>query len=83
MGFGEIWIYWIWWSFSTTRFFVLVGQWYADEVFQQFWGFETRGLLSPYLFVFGIEAVSRLIFRVVSEGFLHRCGVIRRIGKGI
>ncbi|KAL6349294.1 hypothetical protein AAG906_033950 [Vitis piasezkii] len=47
------------------------------------WGLRQGDPLSPYLFVIRMEALSYLINRVVSEGFLLGCRVWGRGGEGV
>ena len=64
MGFGEKWIGWISWCISTATFSVLINGTPAG-FFNNSRGLRQGDPLSPYLFVIGMEALSRLIFRAV------------------
>jgi hypothetical protein len=69
-GFGGIWCSWIAHCISFVRFLVLVNG--SPNIFFS----SSRGLrqgdpLSPYLFVFLMEALSRMISAAVSRGLLE------------
>ena len=81
MGFGEKWIGWISWCISTASFSVLVNG-TPEGYFNSSRGLRQGDPLSPYFFVIGMEALSRLILRVVGEGFLSGCRVNGRGGDG-
>ncbi|RVW15364.1 LINE-1 reverse transcriptase-like [Vitis vinifera] len=81
MGFGEKWIGWISWCISTTTFSVLING-TPEGYFNSSRGLRQGDPLSPYLFVIGMEALSRLIHRAVGGGFLSGCRVDGRGGNG-
>ena len=70
MGFGEKWIGWISWCISTATFSVLINGTPAG-FFNSSRGLRQGDPLSPYLFVIGMEALSRLIFRAVRGGIFQ------------
>ena len=81
MGFGEKWIGWISWCISTTTFLVLING-TPEGFFNSSRGLRQGDPLSPYLFVIGMEALSRLIHRAVRGGFLSGCRIKGRRGDG-
>ena len=80
-GFGENWLRWMQWCISTTSFFILVNG-TSLVFFQSFRGLRQGDPLSPYLFVIAMEALSCLLKRAVSGGFLLACKVRGRGGEG-
>ena len=82
MGFREKWAGWIRWCISFASFLVLVNG-IPSGFFQNTRGLRQGDPLSPYLFVIRMEALSYLINRVVSEGFLLGCRVWGRGGEGV
>ena len=64
MGFGERWTGWISWCISTATFSVLING-TPEGFFNSSRGLRQGDPLSPYLFVIGMEAFSRLIHRAV------------------
>ncbi|RVX19039.1 Transposon TX1 uncharacterized 149 kDa protein [Vitis vinifera] len=81
MGFGEKWIGWISWCISIATFSVLING-TPEGYFNSSRGLRQGDPLSPYLFVIGMEALSRLINRAVGGGFLSGCRVDGRGGNG-
>ncbi|KAL6331818.1 hypothetical protein AAG906_020162 [Vitis piasezkii] len=81
MGFGEKWTGWISWCISTATFSVLING-TPEGYFNSSRGLRQGDPLSPYLFVIGMEALSRLIHRAVGGGFLSGCRVNGRGGDG-
>ncbi|XP_034707082.1 uncharacterized protein LOC117930550 [Vitis riparia] len=65
MGFGEKWTGWISWCISTASFSVLVNG-TPEGYFNSSKGLRQGDPLSLYLFVIGMEALSRLILRAVG-----------------
>ena len=83
MGFGEKWTGWISWWISTVTFFVLINGTPAG-FFNSSRGLRQGDPLSPYLFVIGMEALSRLIFRAVREGgYLSGCKIKEKSGDEV
>ena len=81
MGFGEKWGGWIRWCISIAMFSVLV-KGTLSGFFHNTMGLKQGDPLSPYLVVIGIDALSSLINRTMSEGFLFGCRVKERGGDG-
>ena len=81
MGFGEKWLRWMQWCISTTNFSILVNG-TSLGFFQNSRGLRQGGPLSPYLFVIVMEALSCILRRAVSGGFLSACKVRVRGGEG-
>ena len=67
MGFKEKWIGWISWCISTAMFSVLISG-TSSGFFNNSRGLHQGDPLSPYLFVIGMETLSRHIFRAVRKG---------------
>ena len=82
MGFGEKWTGWISWCISTTTFSILING-TPTGFFNNSRGLRQGAPLSPYLFVIGMEALSRLILRAVRRGFLSGCRIKGRSGDGL
>ena len=81
MGFGEKWLRWMQWCIFTTSFYVLVNG-TPSGFFQSSRGLRQGDPLSPYLFVIAMEALSYLLRRAVSGGFLLAYKVRGRGGEG-
>ena len=82
MGFGENWTGWISWCIFTATFSVLING-TPTGFFNNSRGLCQGDPLSPYLFVIGMEALSRLILRAVRRGFLSGCRIKGRSGDGL
>ena len=69
MGFGGKWVGWIKWCISTASFSVLlIGN--PIGFFNSSRGLRQGDLLSPYLFILGMEVFSSLIHRAAAGGYL-------------
>ncbi|KAJ9700381.1 hypothetical protein PVL29_005939 [Vitis rotundifolia] len=82
MGFGEKWTGWISLCISTATYSVLANGTPAS-FFNSSRGLRQGDPLSPYLFVIRMEALRRLIFRAVREGYLSGCKIKRRSGDEV
>ena len=69
------------WCISTTSFSVLVNE-TSSGFFQSSRGLRQGDPLSLYLFVIAMEALSCILRRAVSGGFLSACKVRVRGGEG-
>ena len=69
-GFGAKWCLWISLCISSVRFSVLVNG-SLKGFFDSFQGFRKGDPLSPLLFVFVIEALSRMLSAGINDGLLE------------
>ena len=81
MGFGSRWVSWVKWCISTASFSIMVNGSPAG-FFQSSRGLRQGDPLSPYLFVIGMEVLSRLLNRAVSGNYLYGCKIGDREGEG-
>ena len=58
-------------------------KWLSFQFFPKFEGIETRGPLSPYLFVIAMEVFSCLLRRAINGVFLSGWKVRGRSGEGV
>ena len=81
MGFEKRWVSWVKWCISMASFSILVNGSPAG-FFQNSRGLRQGDPLSPYLFVIGMEALSRLLNRAVDGNFLSGSQIVGRDGVG-
>ena len=79
MGFGKRWVNWVKWCVSTASFSILINGSPAG-FFQNSRGLRQGDPLSPYLFVIGMEALSRLLNRAVDGNYLSGSKIANRDG---
>ena len=81
MGFGTRWVSWVKWCISTASFSIMVNG-TPVGFFQSSRGLRQGDPLSPYLFVIGMEVLSRLLNRAVSSNYFYGCKIADRDGEG-
>ena len=81
MGFGKRWVSWVKCCVSTASFSILVNGSSAG-FFHNSRGLRQGDPLSPYLFVIGMEALSRLLNRAVDGNYLSGSKIAERDGVG-
>ena len=72
MGFGQRWIAWIFWCMSTVSYSILING-VSEGFFRSTRGIRQGDPLSPYLFVLGMDILSRLVNKAVEGNFLSGC----------
>ena len=72
MGFGQRWISWIFWCMSTVSYSILING-VSEGFFRSTRGIRQGDPLSPYLFVLGMDILSRLVNKAVEGNFLSGC----------
>ena len=82
MGIGKKWIDWIKWCVTSTSFSVLVNG-SPTGFFQNSRGLKQGDPLSPFLFVLGMETLSRLVDRAVEGGVLSSFRFKSRRGREV
>ena len=79
MGFGRCWVSWMKWCVFTASFSILVNG-SPTGFFGNSRGLRQGDPLSPYLFVIGMKAFSRLLKRAVEGNYLSRSRIAERGG---
>ena len=74
MGFGQRWLSWISWYMSTVSFSILINGVPAG-FFRNTRGIRQRDPLSLYLFVLGMDILSRLVNKAVEGNFMSGCKI--------
>ena len=74
MGFGQRWISWIFWCISTVSYSILING-VSEGFFRSTRGIQQGDPLSPYLFVLGMDILSRLVNKAVEGNFLSGCKI--------
>ena len=74
MGFGQRWISWISWCMSTVSYSILING-VSEGFFRSTRGIRQGDPLSPYLFVLGMDILSRLVNKAVEGNFLSGCNI--------
>ena len=74
MGFGQRWLSWISWCMSTASFSILING-VSAGFFRSTRGLRQGDPLSPYLFVLGMDILSRLVNKAVEGNFLSGCKI--------
>ncbi|RVW86012.1 hypothetical protein CK203_041518 [Vitis vinifera] len=82
MGFGKKRVGWVKWCISIETYSVLVNG-TSTGFFNNLKGLRQGDLLLPYIFVIGMEALSYLIKKAVSGGYLTGYRVKGRGGRGV
>ncbi|RVX09662.1 F-box protein [Vitis vinifera] len=82
MGFGHKWINWMKWCWSTASFSILING-CPTGFFCSSRGLRQGDPLSPYLFLFAMEALSQLLSRARNEGFFSGFKVGGRGREGL
>ncbi|RVW26396.1 Transposon TX1 uncharacterized 149 kDa protein [Vitis vinifera] len=82
MGFGHKWINWMKWCWSTATFSILING-CPTGFFRSSRGLRQGDPLSPYLFLFAMEALSQLLSRARNEGFFSGFKVGGRGREGL
>ncbi|RVW42450.1 Transposon TX1 uncharacterized 149 kDa protein [Vitis vinifera] len=82
MGFGHKWINWMKWCWSTASFSILING-CPTGFFRSSRGLRQGDPLSPYLFLFAMEALSQLLSRARNEGFFFGFKVGGRGREGL
>ncbi|RVW99827.1 putative ribonuclease H protein [Vitis vinifera] len=82
MGFGHKWINWMKWCWFTATFSILING-CPTGFFRSSRGLRQGDPLSPYLFLFAMEALSQLLSRARNEGFFSGFKVGGRGREGL
>ncbi|RVW89084.1 LINE-1 retrotransposable element ORF2 protein [Vitis vinifera] len=82
MGFGHRWIKWMNWCCSTTTFSILING-SPSGFFRSSRGLRQGDPLSPYLFLFAMEALSQLLSCARNGGFISGFRVGGRGREGL
>ena len=75
MGFGQRWLSWIYWCMSTVSFSILING-VSIGFFRSTRGLRQGDPLSPYLFILGMDILSRLVNKAMEGNFLSGCKIV-------